>query len=193
VILVTKSSHAFDLCLVTRVALARELRAAQVTKPALVLDIDETSLSNFVEIIANDFGFIEDGACDALPRGPCGWHKWMASARAEPIAPTLALLKAAQAKGVEVFFVTGRRDEGEQRTWTVANLRAAGYEGWAGLSMCPRSDRNSSVIEYKSGERAKIAAQGYTIIANMGDQRSDLAGGWAERAWKLPNPFYYIP
>jgi hypothetical protein len=34
---------------------------------------------------------------------------------------------------------------------------------------------------------------GYTIIANMGDQFSDLEGGFSERTYKLPNPFYYIP
>ena len=50
-----------------------------------------------------------------------------------------------------------------------------------------------TVIQYKSGARAKIAEEGYTIIVNAGDQASDLAGGYAERAYKLPNPFYYIP
>jgi len=28
------------------------------------------------------------------------------------------------------------------------------------------------------------------IIANIGDQESDLAGGFAEKTFKLPNPFY---
>ena len=35
--------------------------------------------------------------------------------------------------------------------------------------------------------------ESYTIIANAGDQESDLAGGFAERAYKLPNQFHYIP
>jgi acid phosphatase len=170
-----------------------EKRAGEVAKPALVLDIDETSLSNFREILANDFGYIYDGACDVLPKGPCGWRAWLLSARAEAIAPTLALFKAARAKGVAVFFITGRRDDDEQRNATVKNLTDAGYEGWSGLSLRPKADQDASVVPYKSGERAKIAAQGYTIIANSGDQHSDLAGGYAERAWKLPNPFYFIP
>jgi hypothetical protein len=29
----------------------------------------------------------------------------------------------------------------------------------------------------------------YTIIANIGDQPSDLAGGFAERVFLLPDPF----
>jgi hypothetical protein len=36
-----------------------EQRASQVTRPALVLDIDETSLSNWANINANNFGFIQ--------------------------------------------------------------------------------------------------------------------------------------
>src|SRR4051794_7552662 len=33
-----------------------EMRAPQVSRPAIVLDIDETSLSNWPQILANDFG-----------------------------------------------------------------------------------------------------------------------------------------
>ena len=50
-----------------------------------------------------------------------------------------------------------------------------------------------TTIAYKSRERARIERRGYTIVANVGDQDSDLAGGHAERAFKLPNPFYFIP
>jgi hypothetical protein len=30
-------------------------------------------------------------------------------------------------------------------------------------------------------------------VVNIGDQFSDLAGGFAERVFKLPNPYYFIP
>ena len=74
----------------------------------------------------------------------------------------------------------------------LANLRAVGYRGWAGLMMRPAGDKRT-VADYKSGERAKIEARGYMIIANMGDQPSDLAGGYVERTFLLPDPFYRIP
>jgi hypothetical protein len=61
------------------------------------------------------------------------------------------------------------------------------------MSLRPKADDNPPMVPYKTGERGKIAAQGYAIIGNIGDQHSDLAGGYAERAWKLPNPFYFIP
>lgn len=167
-----------------------EKRAAEVSKPALVLDIDETSLSNLPQELASDFGYVPGGDCDHLSDGPCGFNAWVAQAKAKAIDGTLSLFKAARARNVAVFFVTGRHEN--ERDATVKNLQAAGYEGYAGLALRRASDQRS-VIEYKSSERGKIAEQGYTIILNMGDQQSDLVGGYAERAYKLPNPFYYIP
>ena len=48
-------------------------------------------------------------------------------------------------------------------------------------------------IQYKSGTRAYIASQGYDIVANFGDQFSDLLGGFADKTFKMPNPNYYLP
>jgi predicted secreted acid phosphatase len=48
-------------------------------------------------------------------------------------------------------------------------------------------------IQYKSGTRAYIESQGYDIVANFGDQFSDLQGGFANRTFKMPNPNYYLP
>ncbi len=48
-------------------------------------------------------------------------------------------------------------------------------------------------IQYKSGTRAYIESQGYDIVANFGDQFSDLKGGHADKTFKMPNPNYYLP
>jgi acid phosphatase len=171
-----------------------EKRAGDVSKPALVLDIDETSLSNLPEELANDFAYIEgDIPCDRLPKGPCGFDNWVLSGKAKAIAGTLALFNAAKARNVAVFFITGRHEGEKLRAATVKNLQTAGYEGWANLVLRPSTAGNMTIAGYKSSERAKIAAQGYTIIVNVGDQHSDLDGDYAERAYKLPNPFYYLP
>jgi acid phosphatase len=191
-ILEYQKSGAYDRDLAAVAAAAQayvEERAGAVKNPALVLDIDETSLSNWPQLVANNFGYIARGPCQ-LPQGPCSSRAWERKMRAKAIAPTLTLFNAAKAKGVSVFFITGRHED--QRWVTAANLRAAGYRGWSGLAMRPAGN-NRSVSEYKSGERAKIEAKGYTIIANMGDQPSDLAGGHAERGFLLPDPFYRIP
>ena len=48
-------------------------------------------------------------------------------------------------------------------------------------------------IQYKSGTRAYIESQGYDIVANFGDQFSDLLNGFADKTFKMPNPNYYLP
>ncbi|MGA2565974.1 MAG: HAD family acid phosphatase [Pseudolabrys sp.] len=168
--------------------------AGEVSRPALVLDIDETSLSNWPRIVADDFGYISSGACNRLPKGPCGAKAWELMAKAPVIEQTLKLFNAARAKGVSVFFITGR-DESE-RAATIRSLHRTGYRGWTRLVMKPVDLKVKSAADFKAPERAKIAAAGYTIIANMGDQPSDLAGGNPDdRAGQflLPDPFYRIP
>ena len=53
-----------------------------------------------------------------------------------------------------------------------------------------------TTIEYKSQTRAHVESAsggGYHIVANFGDQFSDLIGGHADQSIKLPNPGYYLP
>jgi hypothetical protein len=56
-------------------------------------------------------------------------------------------------------------------------------------------DPNGSctTIHYKSATRAHIESLGYEIVANFGDQFSDLEGGHADRTFKMPNPNYFLP
>ena len=53
--------------------------------------------------------------------------------------------------------------------------------------------KSCATIQYKSGTRAYIESQGYDIVGNFGDQFSDLEGGYADKAFKMPNPNYYLP
>src|SRR3954447_8270131 len=66
-------------------------RASQVSRSALVLDIDDTALTNWMVIKADDFGRVINGRCTALPEGPCGWAAWDFPGKAPVIAPTLSL------------------------------------------------------------------------------------------------------
>jgi hypothetical protein len=167
-----------------------ERRAAEVKNAAVVLDIDETSLTNWENIHADDFGFIKGGACPLQPNLPCGFDDWISKGVAPAIEPTRTFFNAIRAKNVSVFFITGRRDN--QRDATLLNLDHAGFQGWAKLVTRPDNDTSHSIVPFKSGERAKIQAAGYTIIATIGDQQSDIDGGAAECGFKLPNPFYFI-
>ncbi len=146
-------------------------------KPALVLDIDDTSLSTYTYEATHDFGY------DSI-----SWDAY-ASKGFAPIDTTLALARHAQVENVAVFFVTGRRLP--QTELTRKNLVDAGYP-ISGLYLRPVEDKAPSVVPFKSGARADIESKGYTILETIGDQWSDLDGGHAERAFKLPNPMYFL-
>jgi acid phosphatase len=163
-------------------------RAPQVARPALVLDVDETALSNWQAYAANDFGRFYRGPCDDPDRGPCGLDAWHDRAAAPAIPGTLALFREARALGVAVIFITGRLENA--RPETERNLAAAGYDGYERLLMRPDTRPRPTNAEFKPAARAGIEAEGFTIIANVGDQRADLAGGHAEASFLLPNPLY---
>lgn len=165
-------------------------RAPQVQRPAVVFDIDETTISNWTRTLANDYGYFVDGPCDRLPRGPCGAFAYEDGAMGDAIAPMLATYNAAREAGVTVFFITGRREQ--RRAGTEQNLRRVGYTEWAELVLRPAEGPSTPAADYKGPQRARIEALGYTIIANIGDQQSDLDGGHAERTFLVPNPFYRI-
>jgi hypothetical protein len=71
-----------------------ERRAPQVGKPAIVLDIDETSLSNWPAYKINGWGRVVGGDCN-LEQGPCGLRAWQGLGRSPAIAPTLGLVSRA--------------------------------------------------------------------------------------------------
>jgi predicted secreted acid phosphatase len=151
-------------------------------KLAIVLDIDETALSNWAVEAHDDLGYIPNDSnwCVALR---CG----------QAIAGTLRIFREAEKDHVAVFFITGRPES--QREDTAANLKSEGYDLWEGLYLRPEDHpKAQTVTEYKSGDRAKIVAKGYRIVLNVGDQLSDLAGDpQADHSVKMPNPFYFIP
>ncbi|HWD38954.1 MAG TPA: HAD family acid phosphatase [Fimbriimonas sp.] len=155
-------------------------RAGKVRKPALVLDIDETALLNWPEERKTDFGYVADL-----------WNAWEKEGKAPASKAILYVFKNAVKHRVSVFFLTGRREP--SREGTARNLRTVGYVGYTRLILRAPSDHRSSAATYKAAERAKIEASGYRIIANIGDQQSDLSGGHSERSYKLPNPMYFIP
>ncbi|WP_246091413.1 HAD family acid phosphatase [Swingsia samuiensis] len=165
-------------------------QAGKVIKPAIVLDIDETTLSNWEELRANQFAYFPDGTCDHLPQGPCGVLSWERSGRSSAFPPMKALIDEAQRLNVSVFFVTGRHEN--ERIITSDNLKKSGISHWDGLILRPMNSYTSAA-SYKAPVRASLEQKGYTIIANIGDQASDLAGGHAMKSFLLPNPFYRIP
>lgn len=100
------------------------------------------------------------------------------------LKPSLALAKYAKSRGVAVFFVTAR--PGIIESLTEWNLENVGYPV-DGLYVRDLPDLFAEVAAYKTASRADIESDGYTIIANVGNNTTDLVGGHAERTYKLPD------
>ncbi|WP_018568853.1 HAD family acid phosphatase [Streptomyces sp. PsTaAH-124] len=98
--------------------------------------------------------------------------------------PVLEVARYAQEHGVALFFVTAR--PGIVKAPTRYNLEHDGYRV-DGLAVRGLFDLFKNVADYKTAQRAGIEADGYTIIANIGNSATDLSGGHAEKTFKLPD------
>lgn len=148
-------------------------------KPAVVFDVDETALSNYSYLNSMDFGYVHDS-----------WNQWILEAKAEPVIPVLELYRRLETKGVHTIFVTGR-NEG-QYSATYKNLVEAGYTKFDTLIVKQKSDAGMTAARIKETERQRLTEAGYTIIACVGDQWSDMAGKFTGTKIKLPNYVYLI-
>ena len=157
-------------------------KAQQTDRLALVLDIDETSLSNWSVEQHDDFGYIPTDS-DWCIELRCG----------KAIPGTLRLYREALKNHVLVFFISGRPQS--QQAATEGNLKTEGYDRFERVFLRPVNHRkDETVADFKSTERAAIIRMGFKLILNVGDQFSDLSGATqAEHSVKLPNPFYFIP
>lgn len=143
----------------------------------IVFDLDETLISNWLHLQVQDFGYV-----------PVEWNRWVEEAKAPAIDSVREVYRTARRNGVDVVFITGRREAA--RAGTERNLRAIDCADHVALFCKPADDKGTSAA-YKTSVRKRLVAEGRTIIANLGDQESDLSGGFAERTFKLPNPFYF--
>lgn len=150
------------------------------TKPVIILDIDETALSNYADMKRLNFGgTIEEIRADE--------DKGIDP----PIKATLQLYNYAKQNGIGVIFLTGRYEN--ERQPTEENLRHAGYKDWDQLILRDGKFKKMPAKAYKTAKRKQLTEEGYDIILSIGDQDSDLRGGYADKTFKLPNPYYYIP
>jgi predicted secreted acid phosphatase len=190
---------------------ARWLAAAHPTItgiPAIVLDVDDTTLTTWSYELFSNWAF-----------NPTTNATFVTDQRFPAVFGMVDMVREAQSEGYAIFFITGRGTA--QEPATLGNLTVdgtgvdAGYpeptqlpDGEDGLFTKPTvanypdylqdacaNDPNHActTIHYKSATRAHIESLGYDIVANFGDQFSDLEGGFADRTFKMPNPNYFLP
>ncbi|AUG76408.1 acid phosphatase [Kitasatospora sp. MMS16-BH015] len=170
--------------------LADRARNTHGPKKAIVLDVDDTSLSTYNYELETTFVY-----------NPTSNAQYIATKTMPAVFGMNDLATWAQQQGYTVFFITGRPEA--QRASTAANLAAVGFPAADQEHLYLKNKANPpaylpcgatcTTIEYKSGTRAHIESLGYKIVADFGDQYSDLSGGHTERTYKIPNPMYYLP
>lgn len=146
-------------------------------KLALILDIDETSLSNYDYLNHHDFSMLPEVV-----------HQGNASGKAKAIRPILTLFNIAKLYNISIFFITGRSPIFQQAT--ESNLRREGYKNWTKIYFPSKNDKPISAKDFKLDVRKMIEKKGYIIVACVGDQENDLQGGHAEKMFKIPNVYY---
>jgi hypothetical protein len=155
--------------------------------PAIVLDVDDTSVVTYGWEVDNHYYY------DAKVN-----EEAILANEFPTILPTMELAKHAKENGVKVYFITGRPEH--QRNMTLADLAELGYPQPDGLFLKPETGTTlpwlscalpkCTTVEFKSQTRKHISALGDKVVVNVGDQYSDLRGGYADLAVKLPNPMY---
>ncbi|MFE9437501.1 HAD family acid phosphatase [Streptomyces sp. NPDC006602] len=165
-------------------------------KPAVVFDIDDTLLLSLDYEKRYNYTY-----------NSTTWADYVNKADRPAVFGSPELVQYAEKKGVEVFYNSGLSEA--QRSAAVENLKKIGADvnldadhvflkdkanPPSYLSGCATPGTwTCTTVQYKSGTRQHIEKDlGYDIVANFGDQYSDLEGGYADRTYKLPNPTYYV-
>lgn len=129
-------------------------------KPAVVLDIDETIIDNSPQQAWN----IKNGKSN-----PLSWADWVNRAKAKPLPGAIDFLKYTYAKGVEIYYISNRK-EGKKRD-TIRNLQMIG---------APLADEDH-VLLMQPNERGKETrrmkvAKTHDILLLFGDNLGDFSG-----------------
>lgn len=164
-------------------------------KPAVVFDIDDTLLLSLDYEKKTNYTY-----------NSATWTSYVAQADRPAVFGTPELVAYAKSKGIEVFYNSGLKES--QRVDAVTNLKKVGADvnldsahmflkdaanPPAYLASCATAAAwNCTTVQYKAGTRKHIESLGYDIVANFGDQYSDLDGGHADKTYKLPNPTYFV-
>ncbi|WP_432171383.1 HAD family acid phosphatase [Streptomyces sp. 1222.5] len=165
-------------------------------KPAVVFDIDDTLLLSLDYEKRYNYTY-----------NSTTWNDYVNKADRPAVFGSPELVRYAESKGVEVFYNSGLSEA--QRAGAVENLKKVGADMNLDAAHMFLKDKanppaylkdcatpgtwNCTTVQYKGGTRKHIEDDlGYEIIANFGDQYSDLDGGHADRRYKLPNPTYFV-
>ncbi len=173
-------SYAKDLDKITHRAIKHFQGVSSSNKATIIFDIDDTVLSDYLDGKSISFGYI-----------PKLSHEWVLRADAPAIMQTKNLYDYLVDRGFVIIFITGRKYN--EYDATIKNLKAEGFTQFEKLIVRQKNEEKLTAQEYKTRYRKHLSKKGYRIVGCIGDQWSDLNGGYCGYKVKLPNTRYIIP
>ncbi|AIT09394.1 acid phosphatase [Candidatus Francisella endociliophora] len=149
---------------------------------AIVLDIDETSLNHYLPF--SKAGFPQDENHEI-------WQILISSTNGESIRATLDFYRYCLEKGLKIFFISARL--AEYLDATKQALQSAGFHFFEDVFVFPKdiAEYESETFKnFKAERRAYIESLGYEVLISIGDQSSDLVGGYTKYTFQVPNYMY---
>jgi 5'-nucleotidase (lipoprotein e(P4) family) len=131
--------------------------AGDISRLAIVLDLDETVLDNSAyeaRCVIENVSY------------PDGWDEWMFAADALALPGSVDFLKYAQSKGVNIFYITNRREK--YREATIENLKKLEI---------PLASENHILLRTKEPSkkaRRNVVLNDYEIVMLFGDNLADF-------------------
>jgi len=144
---------------IARFRLQQQLQTTKFSgRLAVVVDIDETVLDNTpyeARLILTGESY------------PTFWESWVNMAEAKPVPGALEFLKFADKKGVNIFYVSNRKDF--LLRGTLQNLKKLGF---------PQADEEHIILREKESSkelRRRKISQSYDIALLIGDNLNDFS------------------
>jgi acid phosphatase len=160
-------------------AIAQIKKLSLPKKAAVVFDVDETALMIYNSTKSIGFGYVREI-----------WHNEILRAEEPAIPQTKTFYDWLISKNIKIIFLTGRYPEAYEAT--KKNLIAKGFSRFDTLIVRNADEIKLPAEKYKTQKRDELVNKGYSIIACVGDQWSDLKGGNTGIKIKLPNYLYLI-
>jgi hypothetical protein len=144
---------------------------------AIVVDIDDTLLNWYPKFARHDFR-LKPSIRQAAVR----------ACSTPVISSVRELVRDAQAAGIGVLIVTGRREPA--RADTEGCLKRRGVDGFDALVLRTEAQDRLPAVEYKKQAYRALLSQGWLPVLSIGDQVGDLVGETDTARFLLPNPMY---
>lgn len=153
--------------------------ACEGKRPTVVFDVDDTLLWYYYKMKDISFGYVPDI-----------FNQWLVSSIIPTVPHVKDLYDFCVERGYEIVFLTGHH--GKEGPATIKHLKNLGFTKIDQFIMRGEHELTLSALEFKSNRRKLLEEQGCTIIAAVGDQESDLIGGYNCYKVKIPNYTYIL-